>query len=110
MFRRCAERSRSSMTILWRLAGGLLDVPGVGPVLASAARRGLEAKAAFDQGVTVVLGVLNLPSRADLQRLMTKIEVVQGTLTNLSLKMDRVLAQSAGAEDDLEDFDDPDPV
>jgi hypothetical protein len=95
------------MTILWRFAGGLLDLPFVGSALATAARSGLEAKATFDRTMVVALGLLNLPSRADLQRLMTKLEVVQGSLVNLNLKVDRVLAKVGAAEDDFDDFDDP---
>ncbi len=39
-----------------------------------------------------VLSLLNLPSRADLNRLLTKLEIIQGNLTNLSLKVDRLEA------------------
>jgi hypothetical protein len=39
-----------------------------------------------------VLSLLNLPSRADMNRLLTKLEVIQGNLTNLNLKVDRLEA------------------
>ena len=37
---------------------------------------------------------MNLPSRADLARIATKLEAVQGSLVNLNLKVDRLLAVS----------------
>ena len=40
----------------------------------------------------MVMSLLNLPSRADFSRLLTKLEVIQGNLTNLSLKVDRLEA------------------
>jgi len=98
------------MTLLWQLAGGLLGVPLLGQILTGAARRGFEAKAGFDQAVVVVLGLLNLPSSADLQRVMTKLDVLQGTLANLSFKVDEMLERSPAPVDDLDDFDDPDPA
>ena len=39
-----------------------------------------------------LLGLLNLPSHADLARIVTKLEVIQGSLVNLNLKVDRLLA------------------
>jgi hypothetical protein len=43
-----------------------------------------------------MLQMLNLPTRADLARLQTKLEVIQGSLVNLSLKVDRLLADREG--------------
>lgn len=39
-----------------------------------------------------MLGLLNVPSRADFAKLLTKLEVIQGTLVNLNIKVDRLLA------------------
>jgi hypothetical protein len=39
-----------------------------------------------------LLGLLNLPSHADLARVVTKLEVIQGSLVNLNLKVDRLAA------------------
>ena len=52
----------------------------------------LEAKGRVDRNVQTVLGLLNLPSRADLARIATKLEAIQGSLVNLNLKVDRLLA------------------
>jgi hypothetical protein len=57
-----------------------------------AIQKGLETKGRFDRNVQTLLGLLNLPSRADLSRLVTKLEVLQGSLTNISIKLDRILS------------------
>ena len=61
----------------------------------SAVQTGLETKGHIDRNIQTVLGLLNLPSRADLNKLATKLEVLQGSLTNLNLKVDRLLADQA---------------
>jgi hypothetical protein len=57
-----------------------------------------------------VLGLLNLPSRADFGKLLTKLDVIQGSLVNLTIKVDRLLAaerrrrkaeRAASSPDDL---------
>jgi hypothetical protein len=42
-----------------------------------------------------VLALLNLPSRTDVNRLVTKLEALQGSLVNLNLKVDRLLSERA---------------
>jgi hypothetical protein len=37
--------------------------------------------------------LLNLPSKADYNRLLAKIESLQGSLVNLNIKLDRLLAE-----------------
>jgi hypothetical protein len=61
----------------------------------TAVQAGLETKGHIDRNIQTVLGLLNVPSRADLNKLATKIEVLQGSLTNLNLKVDRLLADGA---------------
>jgi hypothetical protein len=75
-----------------RLAEELLQRPLVAKAFAGALQRGLDTKGAIDRNVQTVLSLLNLPSRADLNRLLPKLEVIQGNLTNLSLKVDRLEA------------------
>jgi len=77
---------------LSRLAEDLLSRPLLAQALSSALRRGLETKGQIDRNVQTLLSLLNLPSRADLNRLLTKLEIIQGNLTNLSLKVDRLEA------------------
>src|SRR5215813_717108 len=77
---------------LSRLAEDLLSRPLLAQALSSALRRGLETKGQIDRNVQTLLSLLNLPSRADVNRLLTKLEIIQGNLTNLSMKVDRLEA------------------
>jgi hypothetical protein len=77
---------------LSHLAEELLKRPMVAQAFATALQRGMQTKVTLDRNVQTVLSLLNLPSRADLNRLLTKLEVIQGNLTNLSLKVDRLEA------------------
>jgi hypothetical protein len=54
--------------------------------------RAAVAKKRVDQNMQAVLSLLNVPSRADYQRLLTKIEGLQGSMVNLSMKLDRLIA------------------
>ena len=58
----------------------------------SALRKAIETKGRVDRNLQTVLALLNLPSRADVNRVVTKLETIQGTLVNLNLKVDRLLA------------------
>ena len=51
-----------------------------------------EAKGRVDRNMQTVLGLLNVPSRADMIRLGSKLEAIQGSLVNLNLKVDRLLS------------------
>ena len=75
-----------------RVAEELLKRPMVAQAFATALQRGMETKVALDRNVQTVLTLLNLPSRADVNRLLTKLEVIQGNLANLTLKVDRLEA------------------
>jgi hypothetical protein len=45
-----------------------------------------------------ILNLLNLPSKADYKKLSTKVEALQGSLVNLNIKLDRILAQRETVE------------
>jgi hypothetical protein len=51
-----------------------------------------KTKGRMDKNVEVLLHFLNLPSRADYNQLLRKIEHLQGSLVNLNMKLDRLLA------------------
>ena len=51
-----------------------------------------DAKRRIDRNMQFLLSLLNLPSRADYNRLLAKLETFQGTMVNLSMKLDRILA------------------
>jgi len=80
---------------LGRFAEELLSNPRVAEAFSRALTKALETKGRVDRNIQTVLGLLNLPSRADLNRLVTKLEAIQGSLVNLNLKVDRVLSARA---------------
>ena len=77
---------------LGRFAEELLSNPRVADAFSVALRRAFETKGRVDRNMQTVLALLNLPSRADLTRLLTKLEAIQGSLVNLNLKIDRLMA------------------
>jgi hypothetical protein len=79
---------------LGRLAEELLSNPRVAETFSTALQKAFEAKGRVDRNMQTVLGLLNLPSRADMIRLLTKLEAIQGSLVNLNVKVDRLLSTS----------------
>jgi hypothetical protein len=73
-----------------RIAEDLLSNPRFTEVVMRAVQKGLETKGRLDRNVQTMLALLNLPSRADITRLLTKLEALQGSLVNLNLKVDRI--------------------
>lgn len=61
---------------------------GVSNVAAGAAK----TKGRLDKNLETLLHLLNVPSRADYHKLLVKVEHLQGSVVNLSLKLDRLLA------------------
>ena len=70
----------------------LLGRSGVAQGITKVAERAAKTKGRVDKNVETMLHLLNLPSRADYHRLLVKIEHLQGSLVNLSMKLDRLLA------------------
>ena len=58
-------------------------------------RRAAQTKGQIDRNMQTLLSLLNVPSRADYHKLLTKIEALQGSILNLNMKLDRLLAASA---------------
>jgi hypothetical protein len=77
---------------LAKLAELLLANQYLAGVLVQGVQTAFAAKARIDRGLETLLGLLNVPSRADVRRVLTRLDVIQGTLTNLSLKVDRLVA------------------
>ena len=77
---------------LGTLAATLFASPRFTEAFGRAVQAALEAKGRVDRNVQTVLGLLNLPSRADLARIATRLKAIQGSLVNLNLKVDRLLA------------------
>lgn len=77
---------------LGQLAEELLSNPRVADAFAHTLRKAFETKGKVDKNLQSVLALLNMPSRADVSRILTKLEAIQGSLVNLNLKVDRLLA------------------
>jgi len=84
--------------MLSRLADELLANSIFSQVLRAAVRTAIETKGMFDRNVEAALALVNLPSRGELLRLQTKLEVIHGSLVNLNIKMDRLLAAQGGGD------------
>jgi hypothetical protein len=80
---------------LARLAQELLSNPRVAEAFTTALQKGFAAKTQMDRNMQTVLGLLNVPSRHDFNKLLTKLEAIQGSLVNLNLKVDRLIAERA---------------
>jgi hypothetical protein len=77
---------------LGRFAEDMLANPRVAEAFAAAIQKAFETKGRVDRNMQTVLALLNLPSRADMNRLVTKMEAIQGSLVTLNLKIDRLLS------------------
>jgi hypothetical protein len=83
---------RGEETVI-QVLGDLLGRPGVSEGLKKMASGAAQTKGRVDRNVETLLHLLNLPSRADYQKLLMKVEHLQGSLVNLNMKLDRVLGQ-----------------
>jgi hypothetical protein len=68
--------------------------------VADGVRRAAETKGHVDRGMNTILNLLGLPSKVDHNRLLSKVEVLQGSLVNLNIKMDRLLAAGLRSQRD----------
>ena len=78
---------------LLSFAEELLANPKMAEAFSAALSRAAQTKGQVDKNMQMVLGLLNLPSKADYNRLLSKIEALQGSLVNLNIKVDRLLAE-----------------
>lgn len=77
---------------LARMTEECLSNPVFSEAMRKTLRNAAETKGKVDKNIAVLLGLLNLPSKADYDRLLAKVETVQGSLVNLNIKLDRLLA------------------
>jgi hypothetical protein len=78
---------------LGQFAEEILASPHVTETLASALRRAARTKGQVDKNMQLVLSALNLPTRGDLNKIVNKVEALQGSLVNINIKLDRLLAE-----------------
>ena len=79
------------------LAEELLSNPRFTEAIGKTIQKAMETKGRVDRNMQTVLALLNLPSKTDYRKLATKIEALQGSLVNLNIKLDRILAQQEKA-------------
>jgi hypothetical protein len=70
----------------------LLRRPAVTEQIGKVLQRAAKTKGRVDKNVEALLHLLNLPSRSDLEKLRVKLDTLQGSLVNLNIKLDRILA------------------
>lgn len=58
-------------------------------------RRATRARKTVDRNLEAILGALNLPTRRDYAKLREEIHALQGAITNLNMKMDRLIAATS---------------
>lgn len=75
-----------------QVAEELLGRKDVARGASHAAAGAAKAKGRLDKNIETLLHLLNVPSRTDFDKLLVKVEHLQGSVVNLSLKLDRLLA------------------
>lgn len=83
---------------LGQFAEEILSSPHVTEALAGALRRAAQTKGQVDRNMQALLSALNLPTRGDLARVVNKVEALQGSLVNINIKLDRLLAEREAAK------------
>lgn len=81
-----------------KIIEGVLRDPKIGEALGAALKGAQETRGQLDRNLQMLLSALNLPSRADFERLEAKVESLQGSLVNLNIKLDRLLAEKPDAK------------
>jgi hypothetical protein len=89
LFERLYEAGEENLT---RFAKEVLSHPTFSAALEKAFRNAAATKGTMDRNINSLLGLLNLPSKADYNKLLAKVETIQGSLVNLNIKLDRLLA------------------
>ncbi|MGE0823265.1 MAG: hypothetical protein AB7P18_14210 [Candidatus Binatia bacterium] len=70
-----------------------LSHPKVSAFMKNALRNASETKGKIDRSVDTLLTLFNLPSKEDYTKLLAKVETLQGSLVNINMKLDRLLAE-----------------
>lgn len=76
-----------------QVAGEVLQNPRLTEAVAGAVKRASETKGQVDKNLERILAALNVVSRSDHQKLVNKVEALQGSLVNINIKLDRLLAE-----------------
>ena len=81
-----------------QVAGDILRNSALTDALGQAIRKAAETKGEIDRNLERLLSSLGVVTRADHERLVRSVETLQGSLVNINIKLDRLLAQIKEAE------------
>jgi polyhydroxyalkanoate synthesis regulator phasin len=68
--------------------------------LGRAGERFLANKQSFDRNVETILDFVNIPSKRDVRELKARLDHLNGQIVTLSMKIDRILAESGSTPPD----------
>jgi RNA 3'-terminal phosphate cyclase len=77
--------------------GERIGAERVGDALSGAMLGVVRTKAAVDRNVASLLAMANIPSRAEYQRMMTRVDVLQNRIIDLNRRLDAISHDLAGA-------------
>lgn len=89
LFEKLYETGEEQMS---RFAKDAVAHPSFSTIAEKALRNVIEAKGKVDKNLNQIFNLLNIPSKADYNKLLAKVETVQGSLVNLNIKVDRLTA------------------
>src|SRR5437016_10307979 len=95
LFEKLYEASEENLI---RFAKEVLSHPTVSAAVEKAFRNAAATKGTMDRNINAMLDLFNVPSKADYNKLLAKVETVQGSLVNLNIKLDRLLASGDPAK------------
>jgi polyhydroxyalkanoate synthesis regulator phasin len=90
LFQRIRELGEEQLN---RVFDDVMSSPRFADILGKTLQQAMSTKGTVDRNMQTILSLLNLPSKADYKKLATKVEALQGSLVNLNIKLDRILAQ-----------------
>jgi len=90
VFEKLYEANRENFT---KLVKDLFSQAPVCEVEEKTLQNATETKEKVDQNMEALLALLSIPSKTDYELLLAKVEEVQGNLLNVSMKLDRLLAE-----------------
>jgi polyhydroxyalkanoate synthesis regulator phasin len=90
VFQRLREAGEGQMS---RVLEELMSSRSFTDLLGKTVEQAMATKGTVDRNMQTILDLLSIPSKADYKKLTTKVEALQGSLVNLNIKLDRILAQ-----------------
>jgi hypothetical protein len=91
LFERLYEASEGNLA---HFAKETLSHPTFAAAMEKAFRNAAATKGKIDRNMEILLGLFNLPSKADYTKLLAKVEAIQGSMVNLNIKLDRLIANT----------------